>query len=490
MTELVRGLLKDRRDFRVVLACVAAITLARMIVLVVTPLELHPDEAQYWWWAQTPAFGYFSKPPMVAWIIWGETFLLGNAEWVVRIASPLLHGTTALVVFALGRRVYDSRVGLLSALAYLTTPGVSYSSSLLSTDVPLLLCWAVALHAFVRGLDETAWRWPVLCGGALGLGLLSKYAMIYFFIGAAISALIVPRARALIIDSRGAAILATSLLLVAPNIWWNAQHGFPTLTHVGVNADWGHARYSLLSAAGFFFGQLGVFGPLLMAGYLMALWRLARNSVRMEGELVLAAFSVPPLALMLAQSFIATANANWAATAYVAATPLATRELARWWQGRAVFASSVLNGLAMIALWIVVAEPAAADRTGFGNAFKREEGWRSLGAQVVRQAAAGHYDAIASDNRSMIAELLYYARASSVPIRAWSGDPRPRDHFQMTIPLQPGTARVLLAVEPRGAGAVTATFDSVELLDRVVVAVGGRHQRVTQLYDARNYRGP
>src|SRR5207253_342354 len=133
----------------------------------------------------------------------------------------------SLVVFAIARRVFDSRIALLSALAYLTTPGASYSSGLISTDVPLLLCWAVALYAFLRALDGPGWRWPILCGVAMGLGLLSKYAMLYFLLGAAFAALASPRARALVLSLRGGVVLLVALALVAPNILWNAAHGFP-----------------------------------------------------------------------------------------------------------------------------------------------------------------------------------------------------------------------------------------------------------------------
>lgn len=472
------------------LACVAAITLVRVTVLVVSPLELYPDEAQYWWWAQSPAFGYFSKPPMIAWIVWAATSLLGNSEWAIRIASPLLHGLTSLVVFTLGRKVFDSRIGLLGALAYLTTPGVSYSSGLMSTDVPLLLCWAVALYAFLRALDKPAWRWPLLCGIAVGLGLLSKYAMLYFVLAAAVAAVAVPKARVLVLGPRGAVILLIGLLLIAPNLWWNATHGFSTVAHTGANAHWTRARFNPLSTAGFVLGQFGVFGPLLMAGYLAALWRLVRGSERSDGELLLAAFSAPPLMLMLVQSFIVTANANWAATAYVAAAPLAVRELALWWRDRALWASFAIDTFAMLVLWAVLAEPATAGRIGMGNAFKREEGWRALGRQIVREVKKGNYDAVASDNRSTVAELLYYARPCPVPIKAWSRDLRPRDHFQMTIRLSPGTARVLLAVAPQDGPGVVATFDSAKALGSIVIPIGGHHRRVTKLYDAQGYRGP
>src|SRR5271169_2098481 len=140
----------EGKDLRLALWIIIAITLVRIIVLIVSPLQLYPDEAQYWWWAQTPDWGYFSKPPMIAWVIWQTTTLFGNSEWAIRLASPLLHGATALLVFGIARQVFSARAGLWSALAYLTTPGVSYSCGLISTDVPLLFFWAFALYAFLR----------------------------------------------------------------------------------------------------------------------------------------------------------------------------------------------------------------------------------------------------------------------------------------------------------------------------------------------------
>lgn len=485
MTEEMRS----RQDLRTALAWVAAITLVRMFVLVVSPLELYPDEAQYWSWAQSPAFGYFSKPPMIAWIVWVTTRLLGDAEWAVRMSAPILHAAVSLFIFAIARRLFDARVALLSALAYLTTPGASYSSTLITTDVPLLLCWSAALYAFVRARDDTQWRWPILCGVALGLGLLSKYAMFYFLLGAIVSAILDDKSRSLVFSVRGLTILTIGLLLLAPNIFWNAQHGFPTLQHTETNAQWSRAHFNPASSLGFLAAQFGVIGPVLMAGFLGALLRLARKGEQNSGELLLAAFSLPPLALMLAQSFISTANANWAASAFVAAAPLAVRELRRWWNGRALWISFTVNGAAMLLLWIVVAMPQVGEGIGIGNAFKREEGWRTLGRQVVAQSAQGQYLAVVAVNRSMLAELLYYAHPSPVPIRSWSPNAHPRDHFQMTMPWKPSAGRVLLVLAPEEAKAITTKFDSVSRVESVVVPIGGHHQRVTQLYDARSYRG-
>jgi 4-amino-4-deoxy-L-arabinose transferase-like glycosyltransferase len=473
---------------RLAVGIIAAITVVRVVVLIVSPLQLYPDEAQYWWWAQNLDWGYFSKPPLIAWII-RLTTIAGDQEWAIRLASPLLHGATALLLFGIGRLAYDARVGFWSALAYATLPGISYSSGLISTDVPLLFCWATALYAFLRGLDDPRWRWAMVCGAAFGFGLLAKYAMAYFVLCAILAAVMNRKARAFVLSWRAVVALVLSLAILSPNLLWNAAHGWPTFVHTQSNANWSHAHYSFGNAGSFVLGQFGVFGPLMMAGYLGALWRLALGKEKGSSTLVLAAFSVPVLVLIVAQSFISDANANWAASAYVSPIPLAIVELLSWWRGRALAASFAIAAIALLALWTGQVSPAAADRLGLGNALKRETGWRELGREVAVESHRAPYDAIATANRSVLAEFLYYARPRTVPIRAWDANPVPRDHFQMTMPLTPSFHRVLLAIAPNEAPKVLATFDSVKPLHTLVVSVGAHRTRTLALYDASGYRG-
>src|SRR6266568_5113943 len=126
------------------LAAVATITAARLIWLAVQPAGLYPDEAQYWFWAQHPAFGYYSKPPLVAWLIALTTAAFGDSEFAIRLAAPLLHAATAGIVYAIASRLYDRRTGFWAALAYVTLPGVSLSAFIISTDAVLLPCSAAA----------------------------------------------------------------------------------------------------------------------------------------------------------------------------------------------------------------------------------------------------------------------------------------------------------------------------------------------------------
>ena len=91
-------------DSRAALLLTAGLTFARLIALFRTPLELYPDEAQYWLWSRIPSFGYYSKPPMVAWAIWASTAFGGDAEPWVRLPAVLFQGAATLLVFQIASR--------------------------------------------------------------------------------------------------------------------------------------------------------------------------------------------------------------------------------------------------------------------------------------------------------------------------------------------------------------------------------------------------
>ena len=210
---------------------VAVLTACRIAVLIATPLNLGPDEAQYWSWSLTPAFGYFSKPPMIAWLIGASTAICGDGEACIRITAPLMHGASALFVFFAARTLYDERTGLWSAAAYALMPGTSFSSLLITTDVPLLFFWALALLALAELRRKPSALWAIVFGLAIGLGLISKYAMLYFVLGIALAFIPTIEGRSLLFSRWGAIALAAAAATFAPNLAWNVLHKFETVAH-------------------------------------------------------------------------------------------------------------------------------------------------------------------------------------------------------------------------------------------------------------------
>lgn len=141
---------------------IAAITLWRIALLPFSTAELFVDEAQYWFWGQELDWGYYSKPPLIGWLLRFSTTIGTDSPFWIHAPLALIHAGTALLVMATGRRLLGARAGSLAGLAFATLPGVALASLLVSTDTPMLFFFALALLAFVKLGEKpsTAWRWP------------------------------------------------------------------------------------------------------------------------------------------------------------------------------------------------------------------------------------------------------------------------------------------------------------------------------------------
>ena len=170
---------------RLVLLILLGLTLLRTAAVAISPLELGVDEAQYWLWSQSPDFGYFTKPPLIAWIIGAAHWAFGHSAMAVRLPACWLQLATTLVLWQTASWLYGPRAGRLTALIWISLPAVGLGSFLISTDTPLLLAIALALLALA---GSVCGKIPpvhamIYAGIALGVGMLAKYAAIYGLFG-------------------------------------------------------------------------------------------------------------------------------------------------------------------------------------------------------------------------------------------------------------------------------------------------------------------
>lgn len=467
---------------------VGVLTLLRVATLFLAGHELYGDEAQYWSYGAEPAFGYYSKPPVIAWLIRGTSWL-GEGEAFVRLASPLLHGAAAMLVFALARALYDARVGLWSAVAYATLPGVSFSALLISTDVPLLACWALALLALTKLCQGHGGGWAWVLGLAFGVGLLSKYAMGYLLLCLAIHALIDADGRRLARDRRVWGGLALGLLIWAPNLLWNLQHGGATLLHIGENANVGTEPWKPLEGLGFLGAQFGVMGPILFGTLLLRLAWLRRETADAR-ERFLLAFALPMLAAILVQAFLGGANANWAATAYPAGTILVVAWLLRLERPAALRVSTGLHLLAATALAALVVLPGAARLPGAAPLLARVSGWQALTEAVERRVADGDVDVVLFDHRYPYAQVWYYGDIRPPRLRMWvTGDVS--NHYELAYPFEGlGNGRALYVTDRGETAPVTRHFEGVSQQAPIRVPTLGGGRKVYRAVVLEGYRRP
>ena len=192
-------------------------------------IGLGPDEAQYWTWSQALDWGYYSKPPAIAWQIWTGTQLFGNSEFGVRALS-LVFG------FALSLSVYFLAIACGMRRAYAATAGVAFafsplgflSSFLAVTDGGMVLCWNLASIVIASSLRKSSLPHYFLVGTILLIGALFKWTIYLFWPLILLLWPFYPSLR----SWRLLPAVFLSLTGLAPSLYWNSTHQWVTFRHV------------------------------------------------------------------------------------------------------------------------------------------------------------------------------------------------------------------------------------------------------------------
>ncbi|MGI9401362.1 MAG: ArnT family glycosyltransferase [Rhizobiaceae bacterium] len=456
------------------LKIVGLFLILRLISLWFNSTELFFDEAQYWDWGKEPAFGYFSKPPMLGWIIGLFTAVCGNGEFCVRLASPVMHSGTALLIYLVAARMFDPRTAFWSALIYITLPAVTLSSTLISTDVPLLFFWTLALYFFLRLEKEDKLSDSVYLGLALGAGLMSKYAMIYFLPCAIIYCLAVSERPHMLLRRNFWIAIAVAALCVLPNIIWNMQNQFITASHTGENIGWGSGFPHFKAFAEFFFSQFGVFGPITFGIFLAAIVRLPVEGMTRAQKFLLC-FSVPVIAIICFQALMSKAYANWAAVTYIAATilvaDLMVNTIPEFW--RRLSLPINIGVFAVISLAVIFSRPGQLPLPEEVKPFDRMHGAREIADAASERLKDKDFAVILTDDRRLSALMNYYLRDIDVPKRAWQFHPVPNDHFQLVKPYKrdPQTPVFFITDNHNPAG-IIGQFSDAEFLGQFEPTAG------------------
>ena len=324
-----------------------ALAAYRMWVVSRLGVDAFVDEAQYGDWGRSLAWGYYSKPPLIAALIAASSAVFGDGPLAIKLPAFVLYPATALLVCALGRHLFDARTGFLSGLVFLTLPLVSALGLFVSTDAPLLFFWAAGMWLLVLALERGGGWWLAL-GACVGLGLMSKYAML-FFVASTACAIAWRRDGTRGDAVRGSLIaLAVALLCVAPNLWWNAEHGFPTFEHVAHTTRGADGGWNPLGVLEFVGVQWLAIGPLVGGLTLLALPGLRRRWEDPRLRL-LVAFALPVLAVVAFQALSGRVNGNWAAPALIPLVLLTVAHFAQ--RPRLVMLAMACNVMLAVALY-------------------------------------------------------------------------------------------------------------------------------------------
>ena len=126
-------------------------------------------------WAAGEFSFYIAKPPLNMWFMSLAYQVFGINNFSMRIWSALFGDLSLIAVFYLGKKLYNSYVGFLSAIVLGTFTSFFVLARHAMTDVPFVFFSLVSIYFFVQSeKTENFTRFAVLGGLFFGLALMTR----------------------------------------------------------------------------------------------------------------------------------------------------------------------------------------------------------------------------------------------------------------------------------------------------------------------------
>ena len=309
-------------------------------------VNLIPEEAYYWNYAQRLDWGYLDHPPMVAWLIWLSTSLLGKSELSVRLPAYVCWILAAIFMFRLTLNLYDRPAAFRTILLLAVLPIYFGLGFFMTPDAPLYAAWAGCLYFLERALvaqNRRAW-WGV--GTCVGLGMLSKYTIALLGLGTLTFLLIDRQSQRWLFRPEPYIAAITSVIIFSPVIFWNMRNGWMSFVFQGSDRWTGRYDFSLHLLIGMILllltptGLLGIMRVLLPQKLAGA--SASQADIKRQQHLWSVTFTLVPLSVFVIYSLFYKPKLNWTAPVWLAVIPLLAWDMAPpWGQFKGSFAQFI-----------------------------------------------------------------------------------------------------------------------------------------------------
>ena len=219
----------SQRDGNGGIALVSILAAAILIVHIFTGgrYGFHRDELATLDDARHLAWGYVAYPPVTPFFGWLSLHLFGTSLTGFRFFAACAASGGIVLTGLIARELGGSWAAMLLA-ALAATPFALACGILMQYVAFDYLCWVTAAYFFVRLCKSNDPRWWLPLGAIIGIGMLTKYSMLFYVAGIVVGVIATPLRRHLLNKWLWLGV-ALSVIIFLPNIIWQAQHGFVSL---------------------------------------------------------------------------------------------------------------------------------------------------------------------------------------------------------------------------------------------------------------------
>lgn len=216
-------------------------------------------------WGSEWQWGYYKHPPFSSWVLYSFYKLFGHVG--PYLLSQLYVLLTIVLVYQLGKKFWSQETALLGSALTLAVTYYVYPSLEFNHNIAQFPIWVGLYLAFYQSLTRNRLTDWLLLGVLGGIGMLTKYTVIFLLIPMALY-LVLPKQWALLKQPKPWLAAFIMLAIFAPHLYWLIQHDWLPLTYANGRSQEGSALASSLqrhfSGFGFIAAQLLAHIPLLL----------------------------------------------------------------------------------------------------------------------------------------------------------------------------------------------------------------------------------
>lgn len=407
--------LEAKNADRLFVLLLVVLTAINLLCIVTTPLDLAPDEAHYWEWSKRLGLSYYSKGPLIAYLIRGCTLLFGDVAWGIRVGAVACTALTSIFFYLVVRKIYSAGTAFIAVLMLRLTLMSAYFGIAITTDPPVMLFWSLFTYTAILALFAPAY-W-IAAFVFLGLAVLTKYTALILYPSLILFLLFNKEQRTIFFKKQFVLGHLVFLLLLLPVLIWNSEHQWVNFAHNAshiVRSKGVHLQpFYVLDLLG---GQAGLVGPLLFAAIIFGLIVAVRRFQVLKAEEQFLLFtSIPLLVVCLCLSLTKQVYANWPLPAYFGGLAI----LAGVVKGRIrnkIFTRWICYGTAVnIALILLAHFVYFGFTAGLPIRIlpvRKLMGWREFGREVAQERERSPSPFLLTENYDVASELALYAQAS------------------------------------------------------------------------------
>lgn len=343
------------------------------------------DEAYYRIWGLYPALSYYDHPPMIGWWISAGHALFGDTLFAVRALVVLSGLIGSLALWRTAAILFDRKVAGWSVLILNTSLIVGIGGILATPDAPSVFFWGLSLWALAELSRSRNANWWLAVGLMAGLGLLSKYSVLFLGAGIVLWLLWVPEARKWWKSWQLWAGGAIAILLFTPVLYWNEIHDWVSFSkQFGRAGGGGFTAKYIFEFLGALVGLLNPLLAILAIFGAASLFKAFRQRENAASLLFLTA--APFLLYLIYHSFHARVQANWPAPLFPTFAMMAAVCVAGASSAQRIWRAAAVAGIALGALAAVLVQFHAV--FAFTGQLARKDptfqlrGWPEIGAEI------------------------------------------------------------------------------------------------------------